>query len=197
MSDLSFICSTTIGIGFSSKSVSLNRAPGWEPESWGFHGDDGHIFASQNVGKHYGEPFSSGDTIGCGVNFRTGSAFFTKNGKFLGTFLGLSCSVLPDCNMLTCHCDLGPAFKEVKGKLYPSVGMKRSGEHVRVNFGQTPFIFDIDTLMKACCIPHSFDSTSFFHIVFHHELPVDVQRFRRPRMAATPGTTTSQRPSVV
>lgn len=85
MSDFDLSCSTTIGIGFSSKSVSLSRAPGWEPESWGFHGDDGHIFASQNVGKHYGEPFSSGDTIGCGVNFGTGSAFFTKNGKFLGT----------------------------------------------------------------------------------------------------------------
>lgn len=79
------ICSTTIAIGFSSKSVSLNRAPGWEPESWGFHGDDGHIFASQNVGKHYEKPFSGGDTIGCGVNFRTQSAFFTKNGKCLGT----------------------------------------------------------------------------------------------------------------
>ncbi|KAJ4396239.1 hypothetical protein N0V93_000458 [Gnomoniopsis smithogilvyi] len=116
---------TTIGIGFSAKSVSLNRAPGWEPESWGYHGDDGHTFASQNVGKHYGPTFSTGDTIGCGVNFRTGTAFFTKNGRFLGQ-----------------------AFKEVKGKLYPSVGMKKPGEHIRVNFGQTPFIFDIDSLMK-------------------------------------------------
>lgn len=75
---------TTICIGFSSKSVALNRAPGWEPESWGYHGDDGNSFASQNVGKRYGPPFSSGDTIGCGVNFRTGTAFFTKNGQYLG-----------------------------------------------------------------------------------------------------------------
>lgn len=76
--------STTIGIGFSSKSVALSRTPGWEPESWGYHGDDGHCFASQNVGKHYGPTFSAGDVIGCGVNFRTGSAFFTKNGVNLG-----------------------------------------------------------------------------------------------------------------
>lgn len=44
----------------------------------------------------------------------------------------------------------GIAFREVKGKLYPSVGLKKTGEHVRVNFGQTPFMFDIDSVMKAC-----------------------------------------------
>lgn len=76
--------STLIGVGFSSKSASLNRAPGWEPESWGYHGDDGHCFQAQNVGKHYGPTFGYGDTIGCGVNFRTGTAFFTKNGHYLG-----------------------------------------------------------------------------------------------------------------
>ncbi|KAK7698709.1 hypothetical protein SLS64_012320 [Diaporthe eres] len=113
---------TLIGVGFSSKSASLNRAPGWEPESWGYHGDDGHCFQAQNVGKHYGPTFGYGDVIGCGVNFRTGTAFFTKNGHYLGI-----------------------AFREVKGKLYPSVGLKKTGEHVRVNFGQTPFMFDIDS----------------------------------------------------
>lgn len=43
----------------------------------------------------------------------------------------------------------GTAFREIKGKLYPSVGLKKSGEHIRVNFGQTPFVFDIDGYMKA------------------------------------------------
>lgn len=47
--------------------------------------------------------------------------------------------------------DTGPAFREInnKGKLYPSVGMKKSGEHIRVNFGQSPFVFDIDGMMSA------------------------------------------------
>ena len=80
--------STLIGVGFSSKSASLNRAPGWEPESWGYHGDDGHCFQAQNVGKQYGPTFGYGDVIGCGVNFRTGTAFFTKNGHYLGMFVG-------------------------------------------------------------------------------------------------------------
>ncbi|KAI9805794.1 MAG: hypothetical protein M1825_000408 [Sarcosagium campestre] len=114
----------TIGIGFSSANVSLNRLPGWEPESWAYHGDDGHSFCCSHTGKDYGPKFAAGDTIGCGVNFRTGSAFFTKNGLSLGT-----------------------AFRDIKGRLYPSVGMKRPGEHVRTNFGQRPFVFDIDGLM--------------------------------------------------
>ena len=37
------------------------------------------------------------------------------------------------------------AFTNVKAEdLYPSVGMKRAGEHLRVNFGRTPFVYDID-----------------------------------------------------
>ncbi|PBP21307.1 SPRY domain-containing protein [Diplocarpon rosae] len=118
---------SSIGIGFSSKNVPLSRLPGWEPESWAYHGDDGHSFGCNSSGKHYGPPFNAGDIIGCGINFRTNSAFFTKNGDHLGT-----------------------AFRDInKEKLYPSVGMKKAGEHVRVNFGQSPFVFDIDDMMSA------------------------------------------------
>lgn len=73
-----------IGIGFSSRKVNLNRLPGWETESWAYHGDDGFSFACTASGKAYGPKFSSQDVIGCGVNFRTGNAFFTKNGIYLG-----------------------------------------------------------------------------------------------------------------
>jgi hypothetical protein len=64
--------------------VPLSRLPGWEPDSWAYHGDDGHSFCCQSSGKSYGPRFTAGDIIGCGVNFRTGSAFFTKNGDHLG-----------------------------------------------------------------------------------------------------------------
>lgn len=61
------------------------------------------------------------------MNFRTGTAFFTKNGV-----------------------DLGIAFRDIKSpKLYPAVGMKRPGEHIRVNFGQERFVFDIDHYMNV------------------------------------------------
>ncbi|KAH0550885.1 hypothetical protein GP486_007751 [Trichoglossum hirsutum] len=115
-----------IGIGFCGPNVSLNRLPGWEPDSWGYHGDDGRLFCCQSSGKDYGPQFSSNDVVGCGVNFRTGCGFFTKNGTMLGT-----------------------AFRDIKGKIFPAVGMKKPGEHVRVNFGQSPFVFDIDSVMAT------------------------------------------------
>lgn len=74
-----------IGIGFSSSKVALHRLPGWEPESWGYHGDDGFSFCSTSSGKAYGPKFGTADVIGCGINFRNNTAFFTKNGVNLGT----------------------------------------------------------------------------------------------------------------
>ena len=78
-----------IGIGFSGKKTPLNRLPGWETESWAYHGDDGYSFACSANGKGYGPKFETQDVIGCGINFRTGHAFFTKNGVHLGGFSSL------------------------------------------------------------------------------------------------------------
>lgn len=72
-----------IGVGFSGRKASLGKLPGWENDSWGYHGDDGKSFCCQSTGKDYGPKFSTGDIIGCGVNFVTGCAFFTKNGHML------------------------------------------------------------------------------------------------------------------
>ncbi|KAI0179215.1 SPRY domain-containing protein [Hypoxylon sp. FL1284] len=117
---------TTVCIGFSNKTVALTRPPGWEAGSWGYHGDDGDVYAGHNVGQAYeGASFGAHDTIGCGVNFRTREAFFTKNGRRYKT-----------------------AFRDIKGDLYPTVGMKKPGEHVSVNFGQEPFVFPIDAMVQ-------------------------------------------------
>lgn len=46
--------------------------------------------------------------------------------------------------------NLGNAFRDLKDvNLYPSVGMKRPQAHLSVNFGQKPFVFDIDGMMKV------------------------------------------------
>lgn len=116
-----------IGIGFCTEKVSLSKLPGWEQESWGYHGDDGNIFCCQGTRKQYGPKFNTDDIIGCGVNFRNNTAFFTRNGHHLG----VACR---DIN---------------KGKLYPVVGMKKAGEHIQVNFGQKGFFFDIDRYMRV------------------------------------------------
>lgn len=44
---------------------------------------------------------------------------------------------------------LGTAFRDLRSdRLYPAVGMKRPNEHLRANFGQSEFVFDIDSLVE-------------------------------------------------
>ncbi|KFA75635.1 hypothetical protein S40288_05948 [Stachybotrys chartarum IBT 40288] len=116
----------TICVGFSTKAPHLERPVGWEPESWGYHGDDGRAFPGQNVGRTYGPKFHYGDTIGCGVNFHDNTAFFTKNGVRLNV-----------------------AFHDIaKGKLYPAVSLKKPNEQIRANFGESPFMYNIDDIVR-------------------------------------------------
>ncbi|KAG7090737.1 hypothetical protein E1B28_009827 [Marasmius oreades] len=112
-----------ISVGFAGSDVRMSRLPGWEPNSWGYHGDDGCSFAAEKNGTKYGPTFGVGDIIGCGMDFTTNQAFYTKNGV-----------------------NLGPVFENVgKGiDLYPSVGLQHVGESVKVNFGHEPFKYDIE-----------------------------------------------------
>ncbi|KAF8203757.1 concanavalin A-like lectin/glucanase domain-containing protein, partial [Pholiota molesta] len=112
-----------ISIGFAGKSVKLGRLPGWEPNSWGYYGDDGSSLSAEKSGAQFGPSYGVGDIIGCGIDFTTNKVFYTKNGALIG------------------H-----AFDNV-GKtidLYPTVGLQHSGEAIRANFGQDPFKYDID-----------------------------------------------------
>ncbi|KAL7290954.1 hypothetical protein TKK_0015681 [Trichogramma kaykai] len=74
-----------MGIGLSAHGVNVNRLPGWDKNSYGYHGDDGHSFCSSGTGQPYGPTFTTGDIIGCGVNLVDNTAFYTKNGHHLGT----------------------------------------------------------------------------------------------------------------
>lgn len=73
---------------------------GWEKNSYGYHGDDGHSFCSSGNGKPYGPTFTTGDVIGCGVNLIDNTCFYTKNGVNLGNFCILSCLVDFTCSDL-------------------------------------------------------------------------------------------------
>jgi hypothetical protein len=74
-----------MGIGLSAQGVNMNRLPGWDKQSYGYHGDDGHSFCSSGTGQPYGPTFTTGDVIGCGVNLIDNTCFYTKNGHHLGT----------------------------------------------------------------------------------------------------------------
>jgi hypothetical protein len=74
-----------MSIGLSGHKVTSRRPPGWEPDSYGFTSDDGHLLlGNSSTPKKYSHPYGSSDVIGCGINFHKNTLFFTKNGNFLG-----------------------------------------------------------------------------------------------------------------
>uniref|UniRef100_A0A4W6E1K2 RAN binding protein 10 n=1 Tax=Lates calcarifer TaxID=8187 RepID=A0A4W6E1K2_LATCA len=77
-----------MGIGLSAQGVNMNRLPGWDKHSYGYHGDDGHSFCSSGTGQPYGPTFTTGDVIGCCVNLINNTCFYTKNGISLDANFG-------------------------------------------------------------------------------------------------------------
>ena len=59
---------------------------GWCNTSWGYHGNDGNLFYDSGRDKPYGPLFTTGDTIGCCLNFMNNMVFYTKNGVHLGSY---------------------------------------------------------------------------------------------------------------
>jgi hypothetical protein len=65
-----------VAVGLATSAFAMNRHPGWEPNSYGYHGEAGHKFANASSsnggsgGEAYGPAFGIGDVIGCGVLFR-------------------------------------------------------------------------------------------------------------------------------
>eukprot|EP01035_Chromulina_nebulosa_P033188 gene33188-44432_t len=115
-----------VAVGLATKFFLKDRRfPGWDNESYGYHGDDGAIFhgRGRQLGT-YGPKFGVHDTVGCGLNYNNMSIFFTLNGKYLGT-----------------------AFQDIKFNkpnvdLYPTVGIDAPCT-VQFNYGKTPFRFDL------------------------------------------------------
>ncbi|EIE78093.1 hypothetical protein RO3G_02797 [Rhizopus delemar RA 99-880] len=116
-----------IGIGFSYAESSLQKLPGWDNASWGYHGHNGCSFAGSEIGQNYGPCFTTGDVVGCGVDFANQLVFYTKNGQFLGI-----------------------AFKEIdfNKPVYPAIGLLTPGEEIRANFGQESFVYDIEQYIR-------------------------------------------------
>uniref|UniRef100_A0A665U121 RAN binding protein 10 n=1 Tax=Echeneis naucrates TaxID=173247 RepID=A0A665U121_ECHNA len=122
-----------MGIGLSAQGVNMNRLPGWDKHSYGYHGDDGHSFCSSGTGQPYGPTFTTGDVIGCCVNLINNTCFYTKNGISL------------ECDIFKLNYSV---FNIYQPNLYPTVGLQTPGEIVDANFGQQPFVFDIEDYMS-------------------------------------------------
>jgi Ran-binding protein 9/10 len=116
-----------IGIGLCDGDVGLNKMPGWSKGSFGYHGDDGCLFRQTGVaGEKYSSKYGGGDVVGCCWDLVDDVVFFTKNGVALGT-----------------------AFQHLVGPLFPTVGMQTKSGRVSVNFGASPFLFDVDSYARS------------------------------------------------
>ncbi|PKX98642.1 SPRY-domain-containing protein [Aspergillus novofumigatus IBT 16806] len=93
-----------IALGVCRENSVLERMPGWEETSWGYHGDDGKKFHSASQGQPYAEKFGDGDRIGCRLEMSSGKLEFFKNGRALGV-----------------------AFTNVHGFVFPVVGIGSYG----------------------------------------------------------------------
>ncbi|XP_066266186.1 SPRY domain-containing protein 3-like [Branchiostoma lanceolatum] len=111
---------STIAIGLVPLNYRLDHQPGWGVDSVGYHADDGKLYKANGQGRAFGPKGFVGDRLGCGIKFdeegthgrpaSTVSAFFTHNGKELGTV----------------QVPLPPEG------LFPAVGMHSEGEVVRL-----------------------------------------------------------------
>ncbi|KAK1276438.1 hypothetical protein QJS04_geneDACA011112 [Acorus gramineus] len=96
-----------IAIGFTTENFKMMRQPGWEQNSYGYHGDDGLIYRGSGKGESFGPTFTTGDTVGGGINYATQELFFTKNRELLGTI-----------------------YKDVKGPLFPTISVHSLNEEI-------------------------------------------------------------------
>jgi len=87
-----------------------------------------------------------GDTVGVGVDFTTGKAFFTKNGTFIGAWFPLLLSPFDTPHSNAAY-QIGHRFKNLKAGLRPAFGLRSKGEELCINF-TGPFRFDIDSYVE-------------------------------------------------
>ncbi|KAG0293802.1 Rsp5p-dependent ubiquitination, sorting of cargo proteins at the multivesicular body [Dissophora globulifera] len=109
---------TVVSIGVSTKPYPNTRLPGWTRHSVAYFSKDGQKYCNSPFsGYPYGPMYFEGDVIGCGYRPRTGTIFFTRNGK-----------------------RLEDAYTGLRFNLFPTVGA--TGPCIlHVNLGQSGFVF--------------------------------------------------------
>ncbi|EPE36107.1 Concanavalin A-like lectins/glucanase [Glarea lozoyensis ATCC 20868] len=107
-----------ISIGVATKPYPLFRLPGWHKYSVAYASTGQRRYNQPFQGPTYGPQYVQGDVIGVGYRPRTGTIFFTRNGKKLE--------------------DVAHGLKSQN--LFPAVGANGPCT-IHVNFGQSGFVF--------------------------------------------------------
>ena len=119
----------TISIGFSTINMAINSNPGWYPESFGFHLDDGTFQYNQVMLKNIAPVCSKGDIVGIGI------IYLEKN--IYEPFVTFNGSLVKLNHLITIN---------IKNNLVPIVGYDHSHK-IKLNFGNEKFIFDISNYL--------------------------------------------------
>ncbi|KIW78612.1 hypothetical protein Z517_08450 [Fonsecaea pedrosoi CBS 271.37] len=118
-------------IGITQKPIGSTKQwfPGWSKpgtSSWGYHSDDGKIWCVADPPKikdlGLARQYGYGDTVGCGIDVKKRTVFWTLNGTRL----------------------MKAGFQNVRGQIYPIIGIRDPGK-VKVNLGldlkEEPFMW--------------------------------------------------------
>ncbi|PNP46437.1 hypothetical protein THARTR1_10759 [Trichoderma harzianum] len=110
-----------ISIGVSDELMPRFELPGRVPRSWGYEGLTGTCTGERKDLATF-DRFSSGDTVGCGIDWASGRLYFTKNG------LKQELEICVPSEL----------------RLFPVVGMCSEGGSGKVNFGTLPFVYQLN-----------------------------------------------------
>ncbi|KAG9314411.1 SPRY-domain-containing protein [Chiua virens] len=110
--------STTVAVGLATKPYPPFRLPGVSRHSVAYHSNGDKCYNFPFAASTFGPVLKEGDVIGVGYRPRTGTVFFTRNGRKLeDAFIGLS-----------------------RYNLFPTIGADGPCS-VHVNLGQAGFVF--------------------------------------------------------
>ncbi|KAG9853157.1 purine and uridine phosphorylase, partial [Aureobasidium melanogenum] len=107
-----------IAIGLCTGSSSQTEAPGSQAGSWAYYSVGFTKSGGTGRAEQYNEGYDKGDTVCCGVHFKSNTIDFYKNGISLGT-----------------------AFEGVNGRLFPVIGIANRDVHLRIRFRPEEFLF--------------------------------------------------------
>ena len=150
-----------VGVGLVSAHQKPRRQPGWDRGAFGYHSDDGYLYAqqpSEQSVSQKAETYSTGDVVGCGVVFSRAAQlpialFWTKNGVLLDL----------QVNLVSQQQIAGTEDQASFGNYFAGIGLDKDGTEVAVNFGTEPFVFDVASALAEGALPSPDDRLWRYH----------------------------------
>ncbi|XP_071087235.1 uncharacterized protein [Haliotis cracherodii] len=141
-----------IAIGLVHRRYRMNRQPGWDPSSIGFHADDGGVFVGSGWPLRRTERCHKGDIMTCELDWDEQKVSFSRNDKVVYT---------------------STKMRVPTGGFFPCVGLHSKGEAVR--------LLDLDPWLppkegEMPVLPPAFDTYKYGNLWISPGLKLPLQR---------------------